>query len=165
MFLAKVACSVGFLSCEPGIWSLYSLMPPPAMKVKHTQQLFQPLLVCSDLSHVSFLILHFNPLHLIFITVYAQLSALCSAHSLCLFNKWLKMGASLLSLTSCCLFIHCCTRRHLVVILLFPACLLFPPPVAGPTALNMPDLDPSFTFHLMFHVLGSSSVTSLQTLP
>lgn len=53
--------------------------PPPAMKVKHTQQLFQPLLVHSDLSHVLFLILHFNPLHLIFITAFAQLSALwCS---------------------------------------------------------------------------------------
>lgn len=79
MFLAKVACSVGFLSCEPGIWSLYSLMAPSSHEGETHTAVFQPLLVHSDLSHVLFLILHFNPLHLIFITAFAQLSALwCS---------------------------------------------------------------------------------------
>lgn len=139
-------------------------MAPSSHEGETHTAVFQPLLVHSDLSHVLFLILHFNPLHLIFITAFAQLSALwCSQFMLVqqmIEDVCQSPFTSLLLLVYPLLYTQA-FRCHPVV-----SCLSsFFPHVAGPTALNMPDLDPSFTFHLMFHVLGSSSVTSLQTLP
>lgn len=157
----------GLLSWLPVLWTGYleplQSWPPPAMKVKHTQWWFLFLYVlispmCHSLSFILtqctwFLLL---PMHR---------SLLLGAHSLCLFKKCLKMCASLPFpwpplaglFTAALSGFH----SHPVVSRLSS----FFPCVAGPTALNMPDLDPSFTFHLMSHVLGSSSAASLQTLP
>lgn len=78
VFLAKVACSVGFLSCEPDIWSLYSLMAPSSHEGE-THTAVVPASSCTFWSLPRVVPYPFNPLHLIFITAFAQLSALwCS---------------------------------------------------------------------------------------
>lgn len=136
--------------------------PPPAMKRWLHTAVFQPLLVHSGLlprviPYPSFLI------HCIQIFITALQLYLTGAHSLCLFNRWLKMCQS--PFTSLLLLVYPLLytqafRCHPVV-----SCLSsFFPHVAGPTALSSLTLTLPSLSTLMFHVLNPSSVTSLQTL-
>ena len=135
------------------VFGASAVLAPPAMMAKHTAVV--PLLVHADLSRVSFLILHFNPLHLIFITAYTHFSALGDSQFMLVQEMigvvcWppLSLTSSCLSFTAVLSGFHC----HPVVSRLSS---LFPC-VAGPTALHVPDLAPSFALHLVSHAPGSS---------